>query len=147
MWRATHEPYGRSYLWNDRDLRGLHFEGPELAGAPLRILRRHRIPYDAHRRIVGHNPFGDPELPFRLLVVLPISHRHVNGFAGKGQVDDELRCAIAFACCRIDRGHPEPDRLASFELIVQQTVAGVPRRIEVDDVAEHDQAIATRLAR
>src|SRR5438309_2104894 len=51
-------------LWNDRDLRGLYFEGLELAGAALRIFRRHRVPHDAHRRIIGHDPLGDPELAF-----------------------------------------------------------------------------------
>src|SRR5438093_12482295 len=36
-------------LWNDRDLRGLYFEGLELAGAPLRILRGHRVPHEIGR--------------------------------------------------------------------------------------------------
>ena len=77
-------------LGNDGDLRGLHFERLELAGASLRVFRRHRVPHDPHRRVVGHDPFGDPELAFRLFLVLSVPHRHVNGLAGVAQVNDEL---------------------------------------------------------
>src|SRR5881409_2106752 len=38
-----------AWLRNDGDLRGLDLEGLELAGAPLRIFCRDRIPHDSHR--------------------------------------------------------------------------------------------------
>src|SRR5207244_13458195 len=124
---------------------GLHLEGLELTGATLRIFCRHRIPHDPHRRIVGHHPFRDPEFPFRLPFVLSIAHRHIDRLASVGQVNDELRRAVALAGGWIERVHPEPDRLAALELIVQETIADVARGIEVDDVAKEDQPIAAGL--
>src|SRR5439155_5096069 len=132
----------RRCLRNDGELRGLHLEGFELTGATLRILCRHRIPHDPHRRIVGHHPFSDPEFPFRLPFVLSIAHRHIDRLASVGQVNDELRCAVALAGGWIERVYPEPDRLAALELIVQETIADVARGIEVDVVAKEDQPIA-----
>jgi hypothetical protein len=61
-------------------------------------------------------------------------------------VDDELRRAIALAGGWIERGHPEADRLAPLELVVQQTIARVTRRIEIHHVAGENQAIAAGLA-
>src|SRR5204863_7156167 len=46
----------------------------------------------------------------------------------------------------IERVHPEADRLAPLELIVQETVAWVAGGIKVDDIAEEDQAIAAGLS-
>src|SRR5207247_2104787 len=66
---------------------------------------------------------------------------------GVVQMDDELGGTIAHSGGWIDRVHPEPDRLAPLELIVQQTVARVTRRVEVDDVAEEDQVTAAPLPR
>jgi hypothetical protein len=129
---------------DDRDLRRLDLERLELPGASLRVLCRHRIPHNAHRRVVGHDPLGDPELPFGLLFVLPIAHRDVDRLARKCQVDDEFGRPIPLAC-GIDRVHPESNRLTALELIVQQTVAWVARWIEEDGVAKDDQALARRL--
>jgi hypothetical protein len=135
------------FLRNDGELRGLHLEGFELTGATLRIFCRHRIPHDPHRRIVGHHPFSDPEFPFRLPFVLSIAHRDIDRLASVGEVNDELRRAVALAGSWIERVHPEPDRLAALELIVQETVADVARGIEVDDVAKEDQPIGAGLTR
>src|SRR5437867_2631388 len=132
-------------LRNDRDLRGLHLEGLELTDASLRVLGRHGISHDSHRRIVRHDPLGDPELAFRLPVRLSIAHGDVERLPGVRQMDDKLRRAVALAGGGIEGVHPEPDRLAALELIVQETVARVPRRVEVDDVAKEDQAIAAGL--
>src|SRR6266487_1518403 len=90
-------PVVHGLLRNDGELRGLNLEGLELTGATLWILCRDHIPHDSHRRIIGHDPLGDPELPFGLPFVLSVAHRHVNGFAGVGQVNDELSRAIALA--------------------------------------------------
>ena len=132
-------------LRDDRDLRRLHLERLELSGATLRILRRHRISHDSHWRIVGHDPFGDPELPFGLLFILSIAHRDIDRLAGVGQVDDELGRPIALARRRIECVHPEANRLAALELIVQETVARMTGRIEEDGVPKDAQTLTTGL--
>src|SRR4029077_11613216 len=95
----------------------------EPSGASLRIFRGPGVAHDPHRRIVRHHPLGDPEVTLRLPFVLSVAHRDVDGLAGIGDVDDELRRAIALAGGWIERGHPEPDWLAPLELVVQQTIA------------------------
>src|SRR5262249_26473666 len=72
--------------------------------------------------------------------------RYVDGLAGIGDVDDEFGRAIALAGGRIERGHPEPDRLAPLELIVQQTITWVTWGGEVAHVTQENQGIARRLA-
>src|SRR5262245_35132042 len=63
-------------------------------------------------------------------------------------MNGELRAAITRARRRIDRVHPEADRLSPLELIVQETVLHVAGRIEIDHVTEQDQTIAAaRLTR
>src|SRR5262245_6592583 len=101
-------------LRDDGDLRRLYFEWLELAGAPLWILRRHVVPHDPHRRIVGNHPFGHPELALGLAVCLPVAHRQIDDPAGVGEVHDELSRTIALSR-GVDGVHPEPDRFTSLE--------------------------------
>src|SRR4051812_34933478 len=55
-------------------------------------------------------------------------------------MDDHLRRPIALAGDRIDGGHPKSDRLTALETAVEEAVARVARRVEVDDVTVNDQA-------
>src|SRR5262249_6994471 len=121
-------------LWNDRELGGLHLERLELARASLRILGRYGVAHDSHGGVVGHHPLGDPELALRLPIVLPITHWKIDRLAGEGEVNHEFRRAVAFAGRRVDGVHAKTDRLASLELIVQEAIFRLARRVEVDDV-------------
>src|SRR5260370_41226200 len=100
------------------DLRCLYVERLELAGAALGILRRHRIAHDSAGRIIGHHPFGHPELSFGLLLGLAVAHRDIDGLAVVGEMNHQLRRAIPLARRRVDGGQPEPHRLSPFEPIV-----------------------------
>src|SRR5262245_16772720 len=139
--RCFMDEAGPEDLRNDCELRGLNLERLEFSSAPLRILRRHGVPNDASRRIVGHDPLGHPEFALRLLFVLAIAHRHVDRLAGVIQVNDHLGRTIALSGSGIDRIHAEADRLAALELVIEEAVLGVARRIEIDDVSEEHEML------
>src|ERR1043165_9916872 len=122
-------------LRNDRDLRSLHLERLEFAGAALRIRGGDGIPHDAHWRIIRHRPFRHPEVTFRLAIGLMIAHRQVDGLASEITGDHECGRAIALAGCWIDRRHAKSDRFAVLELVVEEAVLRGPWWVKVDDIA------------
>jgi len=127
----------------NRDLRCVDIERLVLAGAALRILRRHGVAHDSGRRIIGNDPLRDPELPLGLLIGLAITHRDINGFAVKRQMNNELRCAIPLARGRIDGRHSEAYRLATFELSARRAGTWLAQAKEVHYVSVHHYTIAT----
>ena len=135
-------PFNGALVTKNRDLRRLDIEWLELPGAALRILRRDGVAHDSGGGIIGHDPLGDPELTFGLLLGLAIAHGDLDGFAVVGQMNHELRGSIPLARRWVDGGHPEPYRLALFELVGQRTVEWLTGTEEEDGVAVNNQAIA-----
>ena len=100
---------------DDRDLRRYDLERLELTGAALGVL-----------------------------LGLASAHRKVDRVATIGPVDDQRRRGIPLARCQIDGGYPEPNRIASSELIAHRAVEGNFVTEGVDEVAAHDQPTPTR---
>src|SRR5687767_11873566 len=65
-------------LLDDRQLRSLDLERFPFADPAFRIASCHGVAHDPKRCIGRHDPFGDPEFPFRLLFRLTIAHRKIH---------------------------------------------------------------------
>src|SRR5579872_3356356 len=139
------ETDGSLVLFEDNlELRRFDFKRLELACTALRVLGSHRVTQDLRPRIIGHDPLGDPELSFRRLSVLAITHRKINSLATIIQVNHELRSTIPLARCWIDGGHSKSHWVAPLKPIVQRAISRLARPKEVRQIPIYDQAIASR---
>jgi hypothetical protein len=139
------ETDGSLVLFEDNlELRRFDFKRLELACTALRVLGSHRVAQDLGPRIIGHDPLGDPELPFRRLSILAIAHRKIDGLTTIIQVNHELRPTIPLARCWIDGNHSKSHWVAPLKPIVQRAISWLAGAKEVREITVHYQAIATR---
>src|ERR1043165_3362233 len=125
---------------DDRQLRSLDVERLVFTGAPVLVLRRDREPHDAGRRIVGHDPLGDPELIRRVRVVRAPAHGDVFRRAAVVQVDDELRIGIGMLRgLRIDGFDAPADRIAAPVDVAQRAVLRLAGSKEIRHVAAQNE--------